>query len=176
MGAESKQDWVGRNRRPRVQIKYEVETNGAMEMIELPFLVGVMADLSGQPLKPLPPIKQRQFTNIDRDNFNEVLAKATPRLAFGVENKLTPEGGKINVELQFKSMDDFSPARVAAQVPALKELLDAREKLNQLLNKMEGNDKLEEKLREIMSNTEKAMALAKAAGVEAPKTEGTGNG
>lgn len=176
MGAESKQDWVGRNRRPRVQIKYEVETNGQMEMVELPFLVGVMADLSGQPLKPLDPIKKRQFTSIDRDNFNEVLQKATPRLAFGVENKLTPEGGKINVELQFKSMDDFSPARVAAQVGPLKELLEAREKLNQLLNKMEGNDKLEDKLREIMSNTEKAMALAKAAGVESPQTEGTSNG
>ena len=168
MGSESKQDWVGRNRRPRVQIKYEVETNGAMEMTELPFLVGVMADLSGQPLKPLDPIKKRQFTSIDRDNFNEVLAKSTPRLAFGVENKLSPEGGKINVELKFKSMDDFEPAKVAAQIGPLKELLDAREKLNQLLNKMEGNDKLEETLRDIMSNTERAMTLAKAAGVEAP--------
>ena len=176
MGAESKQDWVGRNRRPRVQIKYEVETNGAAEMVELPFLVGVMADLSGQPIKPLPAMKDRKFTSVDRDNFNEVLQKATPRLAFGVDNKLTPEGGKLNVELRFNSMDDFAPAKVAAQIAPLKELLDTREKLSQMLNRMEGNDTLVDKLNEIMASTEKALAAAKAAGVTVPDPEGNTNG
>lgn len=173
MGSESKQKYVGRNRPPRVQITYDVETNGAMRMEELPFLVGVMADLSGQPLKPLDPMKKRQFTEIDRDNFNKVLQGAAPRLAFGVENKLSPEGGKLNVELKFNSMEDFEPAKVAAQVGPLKELLDAREKLTMLLNKMEGNDKLEGMLHDIMTNTEKAIAVAKASGVDAAKGDDT---
>jgi type VI secretion system protein ImpB len=176
VGAESKQKWLDRNRPPRVQIKYEVQTGGALEQVELPFLVGVMADLSGQPLKPLDPLKKRQFTNIDRDNFNDVLQRAAPRLAFGVDNKLTAEGGKLNVELKFAHMDDFSPAAVARQVAPLRELLEARDKLKQLLGRMEGNDQLVDKLTEILSNTETAVAAAKAAGVPVPAGEGTANG
>jgi type VI secretion system protein ImpB len=162
---------LDRVRRPRVQITYDVETNGALQKVELPFVVGVMADLSGQPKDPLPIMKERKFTNIDRDNFNDVLAKAAPRLSFRVDDKLSGKDQKLGVELNFKSMDDFDPAKVAQQVGPLKELMEMRHKLTQLLSKMEGNDKLEAMLGDILNNTEKAAALAKEMGVE-PKTEG----
>ncbi len=164
--SESLQHKLDRVRRPRVQITYDVETNGAMQKVELPFVVGVMADLSGQPSEPLKPMKERKFVNIDRDNFNEVLAKSAPRLAMRVQNKLTDENTNLNVELNFKSMDDFEPAKVAEQVPALKELLEVRQRLTQLLSKMEGNDKLEALLADVMGNTEKAMEVAKELGIE----------
>jgi len=174
--AESLQHKLDRVRRPRVQITYDVETNGAMQKIELPFVVGVMADLSGMPKEPLAPLKDRKFVNIDRDNFNQVMAKAAPRLAYRVNNKLTDEkDSQLNVELNFKNIDDFEPSRVAEQIPALKELLTMRQKLTQLLSKMEGNDKLEAMLGEILNNTEKAQALAKELGVEAGG-EGASNG
>lgn len=169
--AESQQQKLSRIRRPRVHITYDVETNGAMQKVELPFVVGVMADLSGQPKDPLPPMKERKFVNIDRDNFNDVLAKAAPRLSMKVANKLTGQEGNLGVELNFKTFDDFEPDKVAAQVPALKELLDMRQRLGQLLTKLEGNDKLESMLADIIGNTDKAMALAKEMGVE-PKKEG----
>jgi type VI secretion system protein ImpB len=172
VGSESLQHKLDRVRRPRVQITYDVETNGALQKVELPFVVGVMADLSGQPKDPLPATKERKFANIDRDNFNDVLAKAAPRLAIRVQNKLTDENTQLGVELNFRSMDDFDPAKVAAQVGPLKELLDMRHKLTQLLAKMEGNDKLEAMLADILANTEKASALAKEMGVEAPKEGG----
>jgi type VI secretion system protein ImpB len=172
--SESLQHKLDRVRRPRVQITYDVETNGAMRKVELPFVVGVMADLSGQPKEALRPMKERKFVNIDRDNFNDVLAKSAPRLAMKVDNKLTGEGdSKLAVELNFKNMDDFDPGNVAAQVGPLKELMDMRQRLTQLLSKMEGNDKLEQLLSDVLGNTEKAMALAKELGVEAPKTEET---
>lgn len=172
MGSESLQHKLDRVRRPRVQITYDVETNGAMQKVELPFVVGVMADLSGQPKDPLPVMKDRKFVNIDRDNFNEVMAKSAPRLAFRVQNKLTDENSQLPVELTFKSMDDFDPAKVAQQIGPLKELLEMRHRLSQLLSKMEGNDKLEAMLGDILNNTEKAMSLAKELGVDAPKPEG----
>lgn len=163
--AESLQHKLDRVRRPRVQITYDVETNGAMEKKELPFVVGVLADLSGQPKEPLKPLKERKFVPIDRDNFNDVLAKAAPRVAMKVPNRLTgDENSSLNVELNFKSMDDFEPARVAEQIPALRELLQMREKLNQLLSKMEGNDKLEQLLSEVLNNTEAAQKLASELG------------
>jgi type VI secretion system protein ImpB len=164
--SESLQHKLDRVRRPRVQITYDVETNGAMQKTELPFVVGVMADLSGQRKNPLPNLKERKFVPVDRDNFNEVLAKAEPRLALKVQNRLTDEDTKLAVELNFKHLDDFEPARVAEQVAPLKELLDMRVRLTQLLSKMEGNDKLEQLLGEVLSNTEKAMALAKQMGIE----------
>ncbi len=168
MASESLQHKLDRVRRPRVQITYDVETNGALEKKELPFVVGVMADLSGQPANPLPAMKERKFVNIDRDNFNDVLAKSAPRLAVRVANKLTGEAdSSLNVELNFKSMEDFEPGRIAAQVPALKELLDMRHRLGQLMTKMEGNDKLEAMLGDILNNTEQAMAMAKELGVSA---------
>lgn len=164
--AESLQHKLDRVRRPRVQITYDVETGGAMERKELPFVMGVMADLSGQPQDAPKAMKERKFVPIDRDNFNDVLAKSAPRLAMKVQNKLTEEDTKLAVELNFRSMDDFSPAAVANQVPALKELMDIRGRLNQLLSKMEGNDKLAQLLTDVMSNTEQAAALAKQMGIE----------
>ncbi len=172
MGSESLQHKLDRVRRPRVQITYDVETNGAMQKVELPFVVGVMADLSGMPKDPLPAMKERKFVNIDRDNFNDVLAKAAPRLAFRVQNKLTDENSQLNDELNFRNIEDFEPAQVAKQIGPLRELLEMRHKLTQLLSKMEGNDKLEAMLGDILNNTEKAMALAKELGVEPTKTEG----
>src|SRR3954467_12680159 len=143
MSSDSMQHKLDRVRRPRVQITYDVETNGAMQKTELPFVVGVLADLSGQPSQPLRSVKDRKVVTIDRDNFNDVLAKATPRVAMRVDNKLTGEG-KLNVELNFKSMDDFDPDRGAEQVGPLRDLLRMRKELTQLLSKMEGNDKLEQ--------------------------------
>ena len=168
--AESQQKKLDRVRRPRVQITYDVETGGALEKKELPFVVGVMADLSGSPKTPLKALKDRKMTNIDRDNLNDVLAGATPRVAMKVQNKLTDEGTNLAVELNFKHMDDFSPAKIAEQVPALKELLEMRQRLTYLQSKMEGNDKVEELMAEVMSNTEKALeALGKDKAAETPK-------
>jgi type VI secretion system protein ImpB len=159
---------LDRVRRPRVQITYDVETLGALQKVELPFVVGIMADLSGQPKEALKPMKERKFTPIDRDNFNEVLEKAAPRLAMKVQNRLTDPDSKLAVELNFKHVDDFEPARVAQQVGPLRELLEMRQRLVQLLSKMEGNDKLDQLLAQVLTNTENAQALAKELGVEMP--------
>src|SRR5689334_21222689 len=163
--AESLQHKLDRVRRPRVQITYDVETNGAMQKIELPFVVGVLADLSGKPKEPLKALKERKVVTIDRDNFNDVLAKATPRVAMKVDNKLTDDDTKLAVELNFKHIDDFEPAKVAEQIGPLRDLLEMRQKLTQLLSKMEGNDKLEALLNEVLANSDKAQALAKELGL-----------
>jgi type VI secretion system protein ImpB len=168
--SDSLQHKLDRVRQPRVQITYDVETGGALQQKELPFVVGVLADLSGKPEKALKPIKDRSFTNIDRDNFNEVLEKAAPRLAYRVEDRLTgEEGQQVNVELKFKNIEDFEPAQVARQIPALKELLDMRQRLNELLGKMEGNEKLEALLGEVLGNTETAKTAASELGLEETK-------
>lgn len=167
MGSESLQKKLERVRRPRVQISYEVETNGAMVKTELPFVVGVMADLSAQPAESLPALKERKFVPIDRDNFNEVLKKQKPRLALKVPNRIVGDDSKLAVELKFQSIEDFEPAKVAEQVPALRELLDMRHRLTQLMSKMEGNDKLEQLLTDVITNTQRAMELAKEMGIEA---------
>jgi type VI secretion system protein ImpB len=117
-------------------------------------VVGVLADLSGKPSQPLPKLKDRKFVEIDRDNFNTVLAASTPRLAYQVPNKLTKAGGFVNAELKFSNMEDFEPQNLVKQVPALKKLLEARGKLNDLLGKLDGNDDLDAKLQEIVANTE----------------------
>jgi type VI secretion system protein ImpB len=161
----SYQHKLDRVRRPRVQITYDVETGGAMQKTELPFVVGVLADLSGQPSNPLRPLKERKAVFIDRDNFNDVMTRATPRVAMKVQNRLTDEDTKLAVELNFKSMDDFDPGQVAEQVPALKKLLDMRLELTQLLSKMEGNDKLDRLLSEVLGNTDKAKELARQMGI-----------
>ncbi|OAI49786.1 type VI secretion protein [Planctomycetaceae bacterium SCGC AG-212-F19] len=183
--SESTQHKLDRVRRPRVQITYDVETNGALQKVELPFVVGVLADLTGKPKEALKPLKDRKVVQIDRDNFNDVLSKAAPRVAFKVPNKLTDPNTQVPVELNFKHIDDFEPARVAEQIEPLRDLLEMRHKLNQLLSKMEGNDKLEALLGEVLGNTEKAVALAKQLGIqtggaeaeapesEAPESEGT---
>jgi type VI secretion system protein ImpB len=164
---------LDRVRRPRVQITYDVETNGAMQKVELPFVVGVLADLSGQPKEPLKPLKERQAAYIDRDNFNNVLAKAAPRLAISVPDRLTGGEGKLAVELNFKDIEDFEPAKVAEQVGPLRDLLAMRHNLTELLSKMEGNDKLEQLLADVLASTDKATALAKEMGVEPGATAPT---
>src|SRR5262249_2794016 len=136
--SSSLQHKLDRVRRPRVQITYDVETHGAMQKIELPFVVGVLGDLSGQPKEALPALKNRKFIPIDRDNFNSVLEKQAPRLAIKVQNRLTDENTKLAVELNFKSIEDFEPARVARQIGPLNDLLEMRQQLTQLLAKMEG--------------------------------------
>jgi type VI secretion system protein ImpB len=163
---ESLQHKLDRVRAPRVQITYDVEIGDAIEMKEIPFVVGVLADLSGKPDEPLPPLKNRKFVEIDRDNFDTVLQGTSPRLAFKVDNKLTGDDSKMGVELRFKSLDDFHPERVAEQVEPLRKLLDARKKLSELANKLDGNDKLDEFLQDVLSNTEDLSKLGKEAGVE----------
>ena len=153
---ESVQKKLGRVRPPRVHITYDVETGGAIEKREIPFVVGVLADLSGQPSKPLPKLKDRKFTEIDRDNFDQVMAKQEPRLAFKVDNKLTEEGGKMGVELKFSKLGDFQPDNVARQVAPLNKLLDLRTKLSNLRSSLYGNDKLEELLQSAIAETESA--------------------
>ena len=152
--AESTQHKLDRIRPPRVQITYDVEIGGAIEKKELPLVIGVMADLSGKPETPLPKLKERGFVEIDRDNFNDVLASIAPRLAFRAQNKLNKEGGFLNTELRFRSMEDFSPVNLINQVPALKKLFDARNRLSDLLAKMDGNDELDAALQQIVSDTE----------------------
>jgi type VI secretion system protein ImpB len=169
--SESLQHKLDRVRRPRVQITYDVQVGDAMQKVELPFVVGVMADLSGKPKEPLKPLKDRKVVTIDRDNFNDVLAKATPRLAMRVQNRLTDEDTKLAVELNFKEMDDFEPTRVANQVGPLRELLEMRQRLTQLMSKMEGNDKLEDLLAQVLSNTQQAVELAGQMGIEVPQGE-----
>lgn len=168
--AESTQHKLDRVRRPRVQITYDVETNGAMQKVELPFVVGVLADLSGQPSSPLAPLKDRKLVNIDRDNFNEILGKANPRVYVQVPNRLSENPDeKLGVELNFKSMEDFEPARVAEQVAPLKELMKMRHELTQLLTKMEGNDKLESLLSQVISSSDSAKAIAEQVGLGSPE-------
>ena len=164
--AESTQHRLDRVRRPRVQITYDVETNGAIQKVELPFVVGVLADLSGQPNVALPPLKERKAVNIDRDNFNEILDKAGPRVAVNVANRLSDDPDqKLAVELKFHSMEDFEPANVARQVEPLKELLRMRHELSQLLTKMEGNEKLDQLLSEVISSSETAKSVAEKMGL-----------
>lgn len=159
-GKESDQHWLDRNRRPRVHLTYDVQVGDAIEMKELPFVVGVLADLSGKPEESLPALKDRKFVEISRDNFDKVLAGMKPRLAYQVENTLQGDGTQLNVELKFGSLDDFSPENVARQVEPLKKLLEARGRLANLVNKMDGNDKLEDLLRDVASNTDALKTLS----------------
>lgn len=149
---ESTQHKLDRVRPPRVQITYDVEIGNAIQKKELPMVVGIMADLSGQPDVPLPKLKDRKFVEIDRDNFNDVLASIAPRLALRVPNKLGEAGTSLNVELRFKQMDDFNPLNVLEQIEPMRKLFEARGRLSDLLSKLDGNDALEGKLAEIVRN------------------------
>ncbi|MBU4260559.1 MAG: type VI secretion system contractile sheath small subunit [Proteobacteria bacterium] len=171
MAKESLQHTLDRVRSPRVQITYDVEVGDAIEMKEIPFVVGVLADLSGKPDKPLPKLKERKFIEIDRDNFNNVMEGMKPRLAFRVDNKLTNDDSQIAVELRFKSMDDFHPERVAEQITPVRKLVDARRRLSELLNKLDGNDKLDELLQDVISNSDSLQKLSKEAGVDKKEDE-----
>lgn len=172
MARESTQHKLDRVRSPRVHITYDVEIGGAIEMKELPFMVGVLADLSGKPDEPLPRLRDRKFVEIDRDNFNAILKGTKPRLAFRVDNQLTNDDSQMAVELRFNSMDDFEPEQVVNQVDPLKKLLEIRRQLSGLLAKTDGNDRLGERLQEIISNTELLQRVGKEAGVETPGGEG----
>jgi len=161
---ESTQHKLDRVRPPRVHITYDVEVGDAIEMKELPFVVGVLADLSGKPDEPLPKLKDRKFVEIDRDNFNDILKATKPRLAYKVDNKLSDDDTKIGVELRFQNLDDFEPEQVARQVEPLRKLLEVRQQLSALLAKTDGNDALAERLQEIISNTELLDKVGKEAG------------
>jgi type VI secretion system protein ImpB len=166
---ESLQHKLDRVRAPRVQITYDVEIGDAIEMKEIPFVLGVLADLSGKPDEPLPKLKDRKFTEIDRDNFNNVLEGMKPRLAFKVDNKLTGDDTKLAVELRFKSIDDFRPENVVTQIEPLRKLLDARQRLSGLLGKLDGNDKLDDLLQKVIADTDSLKKLGKETGVEKPE-------
>ncbi|HWA97554.1 MAG TPA: type VI secretion system contractile sheath small subunit [Pirellulales bacterium] len=169
---ESTQHKLDRVRKPRVQITYDVEVNGAMQMKELPFVVGVLGDLSGKPDQPLPALKDRKFVEIDRDNFDKVLSGMSPRLALRVEDKLSGnKDQKLNVELRFKNLDDFEPENVVKQVEPMRKLLETRNKLKDLLNKMEGNDKLEALLEDVIKNSGSRDQLSQALGVDGDETK-----
>ena len=172
--SNSLQKWVGRNRPPRVQITYDVEIGDAVEKKELPLVVGLLADLSGQPEQPLPKLKERRFVEIDRDNFDEVLGNITPRLDLSVPDTMKGEGN-LKIELNFKEFSDFHPEAIVDQVPRLAKLLEARQQLRDLLAKLDGNDQLDGLLERVVKNSEdlktvqsQAKAEADAAPAQAP--------
>ena len=173
---ESIQQKLKRIRPPRVQITYDVEIGGAIEMRELPFVVGVLGDFSGQPVEPLPRLKDRKLIEIDRDNFDQVLAAQAPRLALRVDNKLSDDGSKMNVEMKFNNMTDFEPDQVVQQVEPLRKLVEARQKLRDILSKTDGNDKLEALLLDAVGNTDKLNKLkGEMSGGADAKPEGSTN-
>jgi type VI secretion system protein ImpB len=168
---ESTQHKLDRVRPPRVQITYDVEIGDAIELKELPFVLGVMGDFTGQPTEPLARLKDRKFVEVNPDNFDQVLESMKPHLAFSVENKLSEDSnaGNIKVDLHFKSLDDFAPENVARQVKPLRELLELRTRLMDLRGSLQGNDKLDELLREAVADETKLAQLRKEMGV----TEGS---
>jgi type VI secretion system protein ImpB len=158
---DSIQKRLDKVRPPRVQLTYDVEIGDAIEKKEIPFVAGVLGDFTGKqdPDKPLEKLKDRKFVNIDLDNFDEVMKGMSPKASYRVKNKLSPEGGEFAVNLTFEKMDDFRPESVVEQVEPLRKLLEARAKLADLRNKLAGNDKLEDILSEVLSNTEKLLKL-----------------
>src|ERR1043165_4557338 len=163
---ESIQHKLDRVRPPRVHITYDVEVGGAIELKELPFVVGVMGDFVGKPEEPLPALKNRKFVEIDPDNFNQIMAGMKPRVAFNVDNKLQNDGSKIGVDVKFNSIEDFDPDNVVQQVEPLRQLVEARQKLSDLLSKMDGNEKLENILNDLISNADKQKTLSSELGLE----------
>jgi type VI secretion system protein ImpB len=166
---ESVFDRKARVRPPRVHITYEVETGGALVLKELPFVLGVLSDLSGQPKEPLAKLKDRKFEDIDRDNFNDVLKRMKPRLALRVDNTLKDDGSELAVELNFQKLDDFRPENVVRQVEPLNKLLDVRNQLKDLLGRMEGNDRLEELLGAVTDNDAVREKLREVLGAKPPE-------
>ena len=161
MAKESSQKFIARNRAPRVQIEYDVELYGAEKKIQLPFVMGVLADLSGKPAEALPPVADRKMLEIDVDNFDDRLRSMKPRVAFQVPNTLTGEGN-LNVELTFESMDDFSPAAVARKVDSLNKLLQARTQLSNLFTYMDGQSGAEDLIAKVLKDPTLLQALAAA--------------
>lgn len=165
--AESIHDKLKRVRKPRVHITYDVETNGAIDQKEIPFVMGVMGDYSGDNVDTKKQLKDRKFSQIDRDNFNEVMGNVSPQLAMKVDNTLEGNDSEMAINLDFKSMEDFEPHKVVEKVEPLKKLLDTRNKLRDLLTKADRSDALESVLEKILSDTEAMAALSKDLGVEA---------
>jgi type VI secretion system protein ImpB len=159
-------DKLNRVRKPRVHITYEVETEGAEVLRELPFVVGVLGDFSGDPTQPLRPLAERKFIQIDRDNFDDVMARLTPGLNLKVDNKLADDGTQISVNLAFNKLEDFEPARVAAQVPALRSLLETREKLRDLMSKADRSERLESLLEQVLQNAGDLKVLSSELGLD----------
>lgn len=168
--ATSSQKFIARNRAPRVQIEYEVELYGAKKKVQLPFVMGVMSDLSGKPENALMPVADRKFIDIDVDNFDKVLKEAKPRVAFQVPNTLTGEGN-MSVDITFESMDDFSPAAIAKKVGALSKLLDARTQLSNLLTYMDGKSGAEELIAKVLADPALLNSLASVPAVKADTGE-----
>jgi len=168
---ESIQQKISRIRPPRVHITYDVEVGGATEMKELPFVVGVMGEFTGNPADPLPRVRDRKFVQVDRDNFDQVMAGMKPRLVMRVPNKLSPEGGTMSVELNFRETEDFHPDRLANQIEPLRKLVELRQNLNDLLAKMDGNDRLGDLLEEILKNAETQKLLGAELGLEPAAVE-----
>jgi type VI secretion system protein ImpB len=168
---ESTQKKLERVRPPRVQISYDVEIGNAIELKEIPFVMGVLADLTGQPKEALPRLKDRRFVEITPDNFDAVLDSMKPHLSFSVENKLSEDSnaGQLKIDLNFKSMDDFEPENVAKQVKPLKELLDLRTKLSDLRGNLQTNEKLDELLLDAVSDTDKLNKLKGEMGIDSKK-------
>jgi type VI secretion system protein ImpB len=168
MAKESSQKFIARNRAPRVQIEYDVELYGAEKKVQLPFVMGVLADLSGKPADPLPPIDERKFLDIDVDNFDARMKAMKPRVAFQVPNTLTGEGN-MTVDITFESMDDFSPAAIARKVDSLSKLLEARQQLQNLVTYMDGKSGAEELVAKLLADPALLGSLAAA---EKPAEEG----
>lgn len=173
MAKASSQKFVARNRAPRVQIEYDVETYGAQKKVQLPFVVGVMSDLSGKPSEPLPPVADRKFLEIDVDNFDDRMKAMKPRVAFMVPNTLTGEGN-LAVDITFESMDDFSPAAVARKVEALSKLLEARTQLSNLLTYMDGKSGAEDLITKVLNDPTLLQTLAAAPNPAAAEKSGEG--
>ncbi|MDB5381085.1 MAG: hypothetical protein JWO26_717 [Rhodospirillales bacterium] len=159
-------DKLARVRKPRVHITYQVETEGAEVVRELPFVVGVMGDYAGDPSEPLKPLGERKFTQIDRDNFNDVMARIAPGLNLKVDNTLAGDGSQLGVNLKFKSLDDFDPAKVAEQVPALKALMETRGKLRDLMSKVDRSEDLEKMLEDVLQDKDKLGQLSAELGLD----------
>lgn len=172
--AESIHDRLKRVRAPRVSIEYKVEVGDAIEMKELPFVMGILGDFTGSPEEPLERLKDRKFTEINPDNFDEVLASMKPHLAFRVDNKLSddPEAGQLGVDLRFRELDDFDPDRVAQQIPAIRKLLELRQELADVRGSLQGNDKLEEILQTTLSDTDKLARIKDEIGSEENDSDG----
>ncbi|MEZ5666426.1 MAG: type VI secretion system contractile sheath small subunit [Alphaproteobacteria bacterium] len=169
-------DKLERVRKPRVHIRYDVETEGAQVEKELPFVVGVMGDFSGDPTEPLKPLKDRKFIQIDRDNFNDVMKRMTPGLQMKVENTLAGDGSEMAVDLKFNSMDDFDPVNVVNQIEPLRKLLETRDKLRDLMSKVDRSEELEGLLEQVLKSGEDLKALGAQLGVdeEGKKSDGEG--
>ena len=161
MAKQSSQKFIARNRAPRVQIEYDVEVYGAEKKVQIPFVMGTLADLSGKPAEPLPPVADRKFLEIDVDNFDERLQAMKPRVAFAVPNTLTGEGN-LSVDITFESLDDFSPAAVARKVDSLNKLLEARSQLQNLLTYMDGKTGAEDLIAKLLADPALLQTLASA--------------